>query len=169
MHVFVSAKMTVMCARSDETRRNQNQKLHRQRDRYECTTTALLVYDLTYWHLHLSIPLFREKKMSNDYCWFSIHKWAVKCEVKIRIARAVHVSFVFSRGEKCATILLGKVQFRVLSPPRTHFSFAKKKKGDGDTFETEKEIDRERKRERESEKSERGSERLGNIEAGNIV
>lgn len=71
-----------------------------------------------------------------------------KCGVKIRTARAVRVSFVFSRGEKCATILLGKVQFRVLSPLRTRFSppplfYKKGKKGDGDAYS------RRRKRERE--------------------
>lgn len=60
MYVFVSAKLTVVCTRSNETR-NQNQELHKQRNPYECT--ALLVYDLTYWHLHLLIPLSQEKKV----------------------------------------------------------------------------------------------------------
>lgn len=71
--------------------------------------------------------------------------------MKIRTARAVHVSFVFSRGEKCATILLGKVQFRVLSLPRTRPFLApslllqKRKKGDGDAYirDGEREIERE--------------------------
>lgn len=87
--------------------------------------------------------------------------------MKIRIARAVHVSFVFSRGEKCATILLGKVQFRVLYPSRTRPflaplpSFAKKTKGDGDAYIRDGERERDRKREKERVKKVRGSESLG--------
>ena len=78
----------------------------------------------------------------------------------------------------CYTILLGKVQFRVLSSPRTRFSrssslLQKRKKGDGDVSETEKDR-REKEREkgggeRERERYERGSERLENVEVGDIV
>lgn len=83
---------------------NQNKKINRQTNRCEYITTALLVYDLTYWHLHSLIPLSRKKCQTIIVNSRYISGWQVRGENTKREC-AIHAAFVFPRGEKCATIL----------------------------------------------------------------